>query len=103
VFTDIGYLKKSNVISLSFLGMDGEPSFPNYKRSNDDPLLPNPLSKRELEVLRLLSKGLSSKEIALELSLSIHTVKNHRKNMLRKAEVSGSTGLLAKALENLWI
>ncbi len=103
VFTDIGYLKKSNVISLSFLGMDGEPSFLNYKSSNDEPLLPNPLSKRELEVLRLISKGLASKEIAIELSLSVHTVKNHRKNMLRKTEVAGSTGLLAKALENLWI
>ncbi|WP_028980849.1 LuxR C-terminal-related transcriptional regulator [Sporocytophaga myxococcoides] len=42
------------------------------------------LSKRELEVLSLISKGESSKCIAAKLHISIYTVNNHRKNMLEK-------------------
>lgn len=39
------------------------------------------LTQREMEVLRLFASGKSSKEVAEALSLSTHTVNNHRKNM----------------------
>jgi DNA-binding NarL/FixJ family response regulator len=42
------------------------------------------LSPREQTVLRLLAGGLSSKEIAKRLGLSVHTVVNHRSNLMRK-------------------
>ena len=42
------------------------------------------LSKREVEILDLLRRGFLSKEIACKLNLSIHTVNNHRKNILAK-------------------
>ncbi len=42
------------------------------------------LSKRELEVLSLIGKGLSAPEIAEKLFLSAHTVDSHRKNLLTK-------------------
>lgn len=42
------------------------------------------LSKREIEVLRLVSRGLTNQEIATELSLSEHTVKRHVANILAK-------------------
>jgi DNA-binding CsgD family transcriptional regulator len=42
------------------------------------------LSKRELEILKWALEGLPSKQIADRLYISIHTVNNHRKNMLRK-------------------
>ena len=42
------------------------------------------LSPREQTVLRLLAAGLSSKEIASRLGLSVHTVVNHRSNLMRK-------------------
>lgn len=42
------------------------------------------LSKRELEILKLLSSGFCSKEIAERLHISLHTVNTHRQNMLRK-------------------
>jgi DNA-binding CsgD family transcriptional regulator len=42
------------------------------------------LSQRELEILKAISQGLSSKQIADKLCLSIYTVNNHRKNMLTK-------------------
>lgn len=52
------------------------------------------LSKREKEVLIKISLGLSSKEIADDLFLSKHTVETHRKNLLRKLEVSNVASLV---------
>ncbi len=48
------------------------------------------LSERELEVLELVRSGLSSKEIAGRLCISLNTVNNHRKNILRKLQVANS-------------
>ena len=42
------------------------------------------LSKREKEIFKLISHGISSKEISDILCISIHTVNNHRKNIIRK-------------------
>ncbi|HRN56180.1 MAG TPA: helix-turn-helix transcriptional regulator, partial [Agriterribacter sp.] len=53
------------------------------------------LSKREVEVLKWICDGLSSIEIADKLHLSIHTVNNHRKNMLQKTNCKNVTELLA--------
>jgi DNA-binding CsgD family transcriptional regulator len=64
-----------------------ETSFP---LSPQEPLL----SRREREVLDLIAAGKTSKEIANVLSLSEHTVNNHRKNMLRKADVSSISELI---------
>ncbi len=44
----------------------------------------NPLSERELQVLRLLAEGMSDKEIGGILGLSVHTVSNHVRHILRK-------------------
>lgn len=48
------------------------------------------LSDRELQVLRLISNGMSSKDIAEELSISINTVNRHRQNILDKLHVQNS-------------
>lgn len=56
-------------------------------------LLPLPsanLTNREIEILRLIQKGLLSKEIADKLCISIHTVNIHRQNLLRKLGVQNS-------------
>ena len=45
------------------------------------------LSSREQEILSLVKKGYASKEIANRLSLSLHTVNNHRKNIAHKCKV----------------
>lgn len=60
-------------------------------------------SSAELRVLSDLSKGLSSKEIAHKLYLSEHTVRTHRKNMLRKFACGSSSELIRKAILNGWI
>lgn len=55
------------------------------------------LTRREKEILSLLDKGLSSQEIASRLSLSIHTIDTHRKNMLQKLNVHNTPALLKAA------
>jgi DNA-binding NarL/FixJ family response regulator len=47
------------------------------------------LSTRELEVLKLVASGNTDKEIAVALSLSIHTIKTHMRSILAKLQVSG--------------
>jgi DNA-binding NarL/FixJ family response regulator len=62
--------------------------------------LPEPLSERELDVLRLLAEGLSNKEIGQRLSLAEGTVKNYVTNMLQKIGARDRTqaALRAKTL-----
>lgn len=55
------------------------------------------LSRRELEVLKLITAGKTSKQIAVLLHISEHTVNNHRKNMRRKKEVSSTPELVLGA------
>lgn len=49
------------------------------------------LTKREIEVLKLLARGLFNKEIAYELQISERTVKNHVSNIFKKIQVSDRT------------
>lgn len=58
------------------------------------------LTKRELEILRLISQALSNKEIAKELYISDQTVSVHRKNIMRKLGVSNTAGLIKIAYDN---
>lgn len=58
-----------------------------------------PVTKREKEVLHLLSKGLSSAEIAKELFVTTQTIDSHRKNLLLKFSVNKTINLLQKAKE----
>ncbi|MBC7893623.1 MAG: response regulator transcription factor [Sphingobacteriaceae bacterium] len=57
------------------------------------------LSRKERQVLNFIAEGLSSREIADRLGLSIRTVSNHRANMLRKAKVKNTVELVRLALE----
>jgi DNA-binding CsgD family transcriptional regulator len=52
------------------------------------------ISPRELEILKLIEKGLTSKEIAAELFISVETVEKHRKNMLRRVGSPDSNALI---------
>lgn len=56
-----------------------------------------PLSGRELEVLRLIAEGLSNEEIAQRLVLSLHTIKWHTSNIYSKLSVKNRTEAVAKA------
>ena len=62
-----------------------------------------PLTEREMEVLRLLCKHMTNKEIADELFISEHTVKYHKSNMLAKTGFKKSVDLAFHMIANGYI
>lgn len=58
------------------------------------------LSKREIDVLVAVAKGLMNKEIADQMNISIHTVISHRKNITHKTGIKSVSGLTVYALLN---
>ena len=63
------------------------------------PLTADPLTQRELDVLRLIAQGFSNKEIALKLSVSELTVRTHVSNVLSKLHVASRTQAALYALQ----
>ena len=53
------------------------------------------LSLREIEVIKLINKGFSSKEIASELNISVRTIEVHRHNILKKLKLKNTASLLS--------
>ena len=62
-----------------------------------------PLSPREMEILKLITRGLSNKEIAYTLGISHQTVKNHMTSILRKLDVEDRTQAAVFALRRGWV
>ncbi|NPA89905.1 MAG: response regulator transcription factor [Chloroflexi bacterium] len=63
----------------------------------------SPLTPREMEILKLITKGYSNKEIARALGISRQTVKNHMSAILRKLAVNDRTQAAVLALKRGWI
>jgi DNA-binding NarL/FixJ family response regulator len=63
---------------------------------NQDQVNPdiNNLSDREMQIVRALKEGLSSKEIASELNISLKTVEVHRHNILKKLKLKNTVSLI---------
>jgi DNA-binding NarL/FixJ family response regulator len=73
-----------------------------YRRLNEEPeptREENRLTERETEVLRLVAKGLSYKDIAERLFISHRTVQNHVQNTLRKLQLHNRVHLVRYAME----
>ena len=62
-----------------------------------------PLSPREMEILELVTRGSSNKEIAFQLNISQQTVKNHMTAILRKLRVDDRTQAAVFALRHGWV
>jgi DNA-binding NarL/FixJ family response regulator len=62
-----------------------------------------PLSRREMDILQLITRGLSNKQVAVELGISHQTVKNHMTSILRKLAVNDRTQAAVYALRKGWI
>lgn len=104
IHTDITHLKKEGLPLLSFIGLNGEPSYIDVKVDQIFPAVEqNILSKREIEILKLLVNGLSTKQIAKQLFISVYTVNNHRKHILEKTNSSNTPDLVSKAIKNGWV
>ena len=103
VHTDITYLKQEGKPVLSFIGMDGEPSYRDVASKNTFIESKEELTTREKEVLTLIIEGKLSKEISSILKISKQTVDTHRKNMLHKKNLNNTGELIAKAIRYGWL
>ncbi len=79
--------------------MKGENFFPEPKVISTA-MGESPLTEREMEVLRLLCKHMTNKEIADELFISEHTVKYHKSNMLAKTGFKKAVDLAFYMISN---
>lgn len=68
------------------------------RAADRQPTDPDRLTDREIEVLRLVTRGLRNKEIAAELGISENTAKYHLKNILEKLHAGSRTELAARAV-----
>ncbi len=62
----------------------------------------SPLSQREIEVLKLVATGVSNKDIARDLDITIHTVKVHLRNIFEKIQVQSRTEATLYAIRQGW-
>ncbi|HRH60401.1 MAG TPA: LuxR C-terminal-related transcriptional regulator [Chitinophagaceae bacterium] len=69
-----------------------------YKNYFSQDLEKTAISKRELEVLKWISEGFASKQVAEKLNISMNTVNNHRKKMLQKTNSKNTAELLSFAV-----
>jgi ATP/maltotriose-dependent transcriptional regulator MalT len=76
------------------------PSIPMTRLIDQSPALIEPLSERELQVLRLLNSSLTSTEIGQELYVSQNTVRTHLRNIYSKLGVHGRLEAIQKAKES---
>ena len=58
------------------------------------------LTKREVQIIRLIASEYTTNEIATDLAISTHTVDTHRKNIVSKLAVKNTAGLVKFAMEN---
>ena len=72
--------------------------FTQAKQSNTTEKFENPLSEREIDVLKLVVEGLSNREIAQKLTISAATVRTHVEHILEKLRVSGRTQAAVEAV-----
>ncbi|SKB67699.1 regulatory protein, luxR family [Salegentibacter holothuriorum] len=107
IHTDISHLTNQSVEEVSFLNIRGGKSYLNVATVNGkfEPQRPNEisditalLSKRELEITKLLAEGLNADEIGERLFISTHTVRTHRKNILKKTNSKNTIQLVARSI-----
>jgi DNA-binding CsgD family transcriptional regulator len=93
IHTRIDHLSNHNTYKISLIGLNGEPSFMNLSLDDDTKEIMQ-FSKREIDIIKLIGNGLSSTEIAEKLFISEATVKEHRKNILRKTNCKNTVQLI---------
>lgn len=71
--------------------------------SKSVPEEPTHLTGSEIEIVRLIAGGMTTKEIASQKNISFHTVNTHRKNIFRKMGVSNASELIMHAIKSGWI
>lgn len=83
-------------------GIVSEKFISSYLKSEKDKKMKQevPLSEREMEVLKHMSQGLSNKQIADKLFISIRTVETHKHNLMKKLNIYSTAELVIYAIQN---
>lgn len=104
IHSDISHLIVQHKPILSFIGMDGEPSYYNVPVDKSN-FIPSKglFSIREKEIIKLIVEGSNSCKIAEILSISVHTVHTHRKNILNKSKCNNWIEVSSLAIQNGWV
>lgn len=102
--TDITPIKSDTVMqhtverhTITDSGVQVQPLLHRFYYPNEEDQV---LSKREKEILCLMAEGFNSKELAVRLHVSEHTIINHRKNMLKKTNTKNIAELVAFAIRS---
>lgn len=103
-----GYVLKSAsademLMAIKAVHMGGvyfSPAIAKILASKPDSYTDDTLSSREQVVLSLLANGMSNKEMARELDISVRTVETHRRNIKTKLDISTTPGLVRYAIDN---
>lgn len=103
VLTDVTHLNLQEGSKLSFIGMEGAPSYYNIQNSVGFKPMLKLFTKRESEILQLLLKGMTSQQIAEKLNVSFNTVQSHRKNIRTKSGCNSVQTLLVKSIREGWV
>lgn len=101
--TDITHLKEKGIPKLSFIGLEGQPSYIDVEVENIVKPYEEMFTKREHEMLFLICRGLNRVQIAEVLRISKHTVDTHRRTILKKTKTSSIAELVAKTMSEGWI
>lgn len=100
ICNDISALKKNTTLNFEISKVNEKGGFSPVLKEYYPLSNKLDITTREFEVLSLLAGGGSSKDIAEELFISEHTVKDHRKNLLRKNNANSIAELVALAYQN---
>lgn len=107
IHTDVTHLKPGENNTVSIMHLKGGKSFYNLSIEGGifDPSTASisdqyseKLTSRELEIAKLMAKGMSAEQIAENLHISFHTVRTHRNNMLKKMNCANSTELVVRCV-----
>ncbi|UXP32920.1 helix-turn-helix transcriptional regulator [Reichenbachiella agarivorans] len=98
IHTDISHITNTNNYKLSLTGLNGEPSYLGIdimNEANVSEFNSNPFTKREIEVIKLLTQGYTAKEMSDMLNISKETIISHKKNAMSKSSSKNSNQLIA--------
>lgn len=101
--TDITHLKEKGKPKLSFIGLEGQPSYIDVEVVNITKPFDEMFTKREHELLFFICKGLNRVQIAEILGISKHTVDTHRRAIMKKSQTKSIAELVAKTMNEGWI